>query len=133
MSLTDPATRRVVAVVPDLFFSAKIAAVAKAAGVELVIVPQAQALAACAAPPPALVLLDLHAPGEPLALVRALKAGTATRAIPVVGFYSHVEDARRRDALAAGIDRALPRSAFVAQLPALLEGGAPEAGSGTPA
>jgi len=54
--------------------------------------------------------------------VRTLKADSRTRAIPIVGFYSHVEGERRRAALAAGIDEALPRSAFVVRLPALLAG-----------
>ena len=117
--------RSVLAVVPDLFFATKIAAVAKAAGVELALVPLAQAASRCAELPPALVLLDLHAPGEPAALVRALKADPALRAIPVVGFYSHVDGELRREALAAGADEVLPRSAFVTRLPALLSGAPP--------
>ncbi len=117
----DP-VRTVLAVVPDLFFAAKIDAVAKAAGVAFATVPIADAPARCAAEPPALLIVDLHAPGDPDALVRALKADPATRGIRVVGFYSHVEGTRRRAAVAAGIDAALPRSTFVVQLPALLAG-----------
>ncbi len=117
-----PESRRVLAVVPDLFFAAKIEAVAKAAGVPIAFAAPAAAAAACAADPPALVLLDLHAgPGVP-ALVRALKASPATRGVPLVGFHSHVDVATREAALEAGLDRALPRSAFVARLPALLAG-----------
>ena len=52
----------------------------------------------------------------------ALKADDRTRAVPVVGFYSHVETALRRSALEAGIDEALPRSAFTQRLPELLSG-----------
>jgi CheY-like chemotaxis protein len=92
-----------------------------------------EALERCAAAPPALLLLDLHAPGDPPALVRALKADARTRGIPVVGFYSHVEADLRRDALAAGIDEALPRSAFVQRLPALLAGDAVPGPSGASA
>jgi CheY-like chemotaxis protein len=114
---------RIVAVVPDLFFATKIEAVARAAGAELSIMPPGQALARCLADPPGLVLLDLHAPGDPLALVRALRADDRTRAVRIVGFYSHVEDEFRRGALDAGIDEALPRSAFVGRLPGLLAGG----------
>lgn len=114
--------RSVFAVAPDLFFATKIAAVAKAAGAGLTLVPLATALERCAAAPPALLLLDLHASGDPCALVVALKGDPRTRAIPVVGFYSHVETALRSAALAAGIDQALPRSAFVMRLPALLAG-----------
>ena len=114
---------RVLAVVPDLFFATKIEAVARAAGATLATVPAPQAFERCAAEPPDRVLVDLHAPGA-IALVAALKADERTRGIPVTGFYSHVETALRAEALAAGTDDVLPRSAFVTRLPALL-GGAP--------
>ena len=109
----------VIAVVPDLFFVAKLQATARAAGAELAVIPPARALERCVATPPVRVLLDLHADGA-LALARALKADERTARIPLVGFYSHVETALRLEALAAGVDEALPRSAFVARLPALL-------------
>jgi CheY-like chemotaxis protein len=130
VTTTPPPSRRaVLAVVPDLFFAAKISAVAKAAGTEVAFASPAEAQARCAAARPALVLLDLHAgPGLP-ALVRALKSDPATREVPLVGFHSHVDLDTRREALAAGVDRVLPRSAFVVQLPALLAG----AGSAPPA
>jgi CheY-like chemotaxis protein len=118
------AARRVLAVVPDLFFAAKIAAVAQAAGVEVAFASAAEAHARCAADPPALLLLDLHAGPEVHDLVRALKAAAATRGVPVLGFFSHVDLATRDAAVEAGIDRTMPRSAFVAKLPGLLAGGA---------
>lgn len=112
----------VLAVVPDLFFATKITAVAKTVGVEVGIVPLPLLFERCAAAPPPLVLLDLHAPGDPPAVVRALKADARTSAVPVIGFYSHVRVDLRSDALGAGIDEALPRSAFVKRLPGLLAG-----------
>ena len=115
-------TRRVLAVVPDLFFAVKIGAVARATGAAFDTVTLASALEGVAEAPPALLIVDLHAPGDPPALVRALKADPRTRDVHVIGFYSHVETDLRRDALAAGIDEALPRSAFVQRLPALLAG-----------
>jgi CheY-like chemotaxis protein len=124
------AARRVLAVVPDLFFAAKIAAVAKAAGADVAFASAAAVPALCAAQAPDLVLLDLHAGPEVHALVRALKAGEATRGVPLVGFFSHVDLETRNAAVAAGIDRALPRSAFVARLPELLAGGGSPAGGG---
>ena len=112
--------RTVLAVVPDLFFATKIAATAKVAGVQLELVPHQRALARANEPGAALVLLDLHAP-DAVALVSALKS--AHPALPVVGFFSHVEVALRQAALAAGADAALPRSAFVSRLPELLQRG----------
>ena len=124
--MTPP--RRVLAVVPDLFFAAKIEAVARASGAEIAFVAPAAAAARCAEHPPDLLLLDLHAgPGVP-DLIRTLKADERTRAVPLLGFHSHVDLETRRDALAAGLDRALPRSAFVTRMPELLGGASAPAG-----
>ena len=118
--------RRVVAVVPDLFFATRISATAAQVGVRLDLPPSGAALEAALeairAAAPALVILDLHAPGDPLALARALRADPATRTLRVIGFYSHVDRALRAAALEAGLDEVLPRSAFTARLPALLRG-----------
>ena len=118
--MSTPAGRRVLAVVPDLFFATKIAATAKVSGVELELVPPARAAARMTQAPAALVILDLHA-RDALSLIAALKQ--AAPAVPVVGFFSHVETALKRDAIAAGADAALPRSQFVGRLAALLSRG----------
>ena len=115
-----PPGRRVLAVVPDLFFATKIAATAKVSGVELELVPPQRAAARMAEAPAALAILDLHAK-DALDLVKALKLAAPT--VPVVGFFSHVEVELRRDALAAGADAVLPRSQFVTKLAALLSRG----------
>lgn len=112
----------VLVVVPDLFFATRIATTAGLLGVRIRPVEMAEAHGACRAEPPALVILDLHAPGDPLALARALKSDPATRELPIVAFYSHVERELREAALAAGIDRVMPRSAFTARLPDILLG-----------
>lgn len=117
-------TRRVVAVVPDLFFATRIEATAAQLGVALEMPSPNAALAAIRRQLPDLVVLDLQAPGDPLALARALKADPATTGLAIVGFYSHVEQALREAALAAGVDHVLPRSAFTARLPTLLAGDA---------
>lgn len=118
--MSAPAGRLVLAVVPDLFFATRIAATAKAAGVKLELVPYQRAAARAGEAGASLVLLDLHT-RDAMALVVAIKAAAPTT--PLVGFYSHVETALRRDALAAGVDAALPRSAFSAKLPELLTWG----------
>jgi len=41
--------------------------------------------------------------------------------IPVLGYYSHVNAETRRAAEAAGIDRVVPRSKMVRELPQLVE------------
>src|SRR5436190_4516925 len=99
--------RRVVAIVSDLFFVTKIAATAEAADVPLETWDLPAAQARLVSQPvthagedspaieeaPSLFILDLSA-GEPaLALARSLRAAPATAAIPIVAFYSHVEQA----------------------------------------
>jgi CheY-like chemotaxis protein len=113
--------RRVLSVVPDLFFAARIAETARAAGVTLVAAGAGEAAALCAAGPPDLVILDLTAPGA-LEAARALKAAPATRHIPLLGFCPHVETALREAARAAGVEEVLPRSLFTKRLPDLLTG-----------
>lgn len=114
--------RRVVAVVPDLFFAARIAGVAERVGVALEVVALASAAETIRGARPDLVILDLHAAGDPLKLARDLRADPATGSLTVIGFYAHVDRALREAALAAGLDQVLPRSAFTLRLPALLAG-----------
>jgi len=110
----------VIAIVPDLYFATRIAATAKAAGVELELVPPQRAAARLATKDVSLVLLELgHR--DALGLIAELKR--VQPGTPVVGFGAHVEAALLRDARAAGADAVMPRSQFVDKLPALLEHG----------
>jgi CheY-like chemotaxis protein len=113
---------RVMLVASDLFFVARIGETARAAGVALVEVGAAGALGFCRSTPLDLVILDLHGPGDPIALARAIKSDPASRAVPIVAFYSHVERDLGERARAAGIEQVLPRSAFTVKLPSLLAG-----------
>ena len=67
--------------------------------------------------------------------VQAARTGAdaVAAARPVVGFFSHVEAQRGRDAAQAGCTTVLPRSAFVQKLDALLaEAAAVSGGGGEP-
>jgi len=110
----------VLAVVPDLYFATRIAATAKAAGVELVLVTAQQAVVRAAEPGVSLVMVELHQKSA-VDLVGELKR--AQPALAIVGFGPHVEAALLRDARTAGADAVLPRSQFVAKLAGLLEHG----------
>ena len=114
--------RRVYALVPDLFFMSKIGATATQLGLIVEELRPNRAITACRNEPPDLLLIDLHAEGDPLEVVRVLKANDGTKAIRIVGFYSHVDQALREAALRAGADQVLPRSAFVVKLAELLRG-----------
>jgi hypothetical protein len=65
------------------------------------------------------VMIDLDLGETGLALLRQVKARDAT--IPVVAFGSHVATEILQAARADGADFVMPRSAFTASLPALLE------------
>lgn len=114
--------RRVIAVVPDLFFATRIAATGKATGVEVSLLGMPQALERISSDPPDMVLLDLHADGDAPALVRALKGDARTRGVTVVAFGSHVETERLKAVREAGAEYAMARSAFTRLLPELLRG-----------
>lgn len=115
----------VLAAVDDLMFSSRISTAAKGVGAHVTFTRSVDAVlaAARATPPPTLVILDLNsARVKPLEIVAALKADPALARIATVGFVSHVDTATIEAARRAGVDRVLARSAFVEQLPRLLEG-----------
>ena len=117
-------SRRVIAVVDDMFFASKIRAVAEAVGVEISFPRGREALLEKAREAkPRLILVDLHNQKvDAVALARDLKSDERLREVPLVGFFSHVETELRRDALDAGFDQVLSRSAFSRDLPNLLTG-----------
>ena len=101
----------------DLFFRAKIDAMAKAAGVPIRFAGSAEEAEGATT-----VLVDLADGARAIEAVQALKARTG--APVVVAFGPHKEGEAFRAAREAGADRVLARSAFVERLPELLRAGA---------
>jgi len=114
----------VVVGVDDLMFSSRISTVARALGVEIKFARSPDAIvAAVKATSARLVILDLDsARVQPLETVAALKADPALAAVQTVGFVSHVHADLISQARDAGVGQVLARSAFVTQLPGLLQG-----------
>jgi CheY-like chemotaxis protein len=112
----------IIAVVDDMFFASKIRAVAEAVGVEISFPRNREALIQKAREAkPRLIIVDLHNKKiEPAGLASELKADDELRAVPLLGFFSHVQTELQRSALAAGFDRVIPKSAFARDLPNLL-------------
>ena len=111
----------VIVVVDDMFFASKIRAVAEAVGVEISFPRTREALIEKAREA-RLILVDLHNQKiDSVALARDLKANEQLRAIPTVGFFSHVETELKQNALAAGFDQVIPRSVFARDLPEILK------------
>jgi CheY-like chemotaxis protein len=113
--------RRVVAVVRDLFFSIRIKETLQAHDYMVAVARSQQALDdALAAAPPALIIIDLNFRGiDPPTTIAQLKGNPATRGIPILAFGSHLDQASRDAAKAAGADRVVPNSKLAEDLPAL--------------
>lgn len=113
--------KTVLAVVSDLFFSAKISGAAKLTGVTLEYVTAQQPLLQKACAQQSLIVFDLNFDAvQPLELIRKLKSDPATSGIPLVGYLSHVQTDLARAAVEAGCDEVMPRSAFSMNLNQIL-------------
>jgi PleD family two-component response regulator len=111
-----------IAVVDDMFFKAKIRAVAEAVGTEISFPRTQEALLQEAREAkPQLIIVDLHNQKiNPAALATVLKADYELHSIPLLGFFSHVQTELQRSALAAGFDQVIPRSVFARDLQKIL-------------
>jgi CheY-like chemotaxis protein len=114
----------IIAVVDDLFFASKIRGTAEALGVTVNFARNVDAmLQAAHENQPTLIICDLHSQRiDPMELARLLKAHAELRAIPLLGFFSHVQTELQRQAEDAGFDQVIPRSAFSKNLGEILLG-----------
>jgi len=108
----------IIAVVDDMFFAAKIRAVAEAVGVEISFPRTLEALIQKARETkPRLIIVDLHNQKiDSNELARELKSD----GVRLLGFFSHVQTDLRKNALSAGFDQVIPRSVFARDLPTIL-------------
>lgn len=110
---------RVLALIDDIFFQAKLFETAKQVGVELRACATPDVLEAeIAKAPPKLVVIDLNAHANPLDAVSRVQA--SGRAIPLIGFLSHVQLDLAERARAAGCGEVMPRSKFTRNLATIL-------------
>jgi DNA-binding NarL/FixJ family response regulator len=107
--------------VRDLFFRAKIDAVAAALGAEVEYASSLDAVATrIPATHPSIIFTDLSDATFP-ALETLKKIRAAAPAARAIGFASHVDLKSLKAARAAGYDLTLSRSEFTSQLPSLLK------------
>jgi hypothetical protein len=119
----------VIALVDDLMFLSRIREAAKGRGLEVQPARTAADAVAGARAGARLVILDLDSRRLPVSdTLAGLRAEPSLTGLPVVGFFSHVEAQRGRDASAAGCT-VLPRSAFVQKLDTLLADAASAGGA----
>ena len=114
----------IIAVVDDLFFASKIRGTAEQVGARVVFVKSIpDAIEKNRDEASSLVIADLNARCcDPAELARTFKGDENLKAIPLLGFFSHVQTELQQAALAAGFDRVMPRSAFTSNLPNILAG-----------
>ena len=108
----------IVAVIDDLIFRSRIQAAAESAGASLTVLPSTAAADALRQAGGSLAIVDLAAPAA-LDRIRDLRARPGAP-VTIIAFVSHVRGDLVADARAAGADRVLARSAFVAELPDLM-------------
>jgi CheY-like chemotaxis protein len=114
----------VIVAVDDLMFASRISSAAKALGVPIAFARSPEAVVeAVRTKAPRLVIFDLNSQAiRPLEAVAQLKGDPALAAVPTLGFVSHVQAELIAEAREAGVDQVMARSAFVTQLPQLLQG-----------
>ena len=115
-------TKRILAVVDDMFFASKIRAVAESLGSDLTFIKSVDALLEKAREMrPDLVVVDLqNQKTSPISVAEQLRADPQLKDVELLGFFSHVEVELQRQAKEAGFSQVLPRSVFARDLPALL-------------
>jgi len=122
MAKSSDSQREIVVGVDDIFFAAKIDGAASAAGVRIVRIKTARDLIAHVEENGArLIIIDINSASlDPIRTIRYLKSKPELKAIPIIGFLSHVQVDLMNTAQEAGCDHVMPRSAFSRRLPELL-------------
>jgi CheY-like chemotaxis protein len=115
-------SKKVLAVLEDLFFTVKINESAKRAGMQAEFVKSQQDTLEKAAEKPAVIILDLNFSSiDPVDLIKRLKADDGTKSVNLIGYVSHVQAELKQQAHEAGCDMVLARSAFSQNLPVILK------------
>jgi ActR/RegA family two-component response regulator len=103
---------------PDLLFSSRIESAAESAGVQVKVMSNLEAfLEETKQTTPRVVLVNLDATGEKLALLEEVARGGACK---LVGYYSHVNSGLAEEARSIGIGLVLSRGAFTRELEGIL-------------
>ncbi len=112
----------ILAIVDDLFFATKIETVARQVDATVAFARDENQLTQLIENDmPGLIIIDLNSRNlAPIDTIRRLKSDGRLAAVPVIGFFSHVQVELERAAREAGCDRVFARSAFSAKLPEIL-------------
>jgi CheY-like chemotaxis protein len=114
--------KKILAVMTDLFFSAKILDIAKKLGMTVEFVKDKETVLEKIKAKPALVIFDLNNDAaDPIGIIRLMKGDPATKRISTIGFVSHVQTDLKLSAQDSGCDMVVARSVFAQNLPMILK------------
>lgn len=114
--------KKVLAVLDDLLFTVKINESAKRAGVDVEFLKSNVDVLEKAKLRPTLIILDLNCSSvEPLKIITELKADADLKRISLLGYVSHVQGELKQEAIDAGCNMVMARSAFSQNLPQILK------------
>lgn len=116
-------SKKILAVVDDLFFVVKIHDAAKRSGLECEFVKTAEeVLGKARREPPLLIVVDLNARlVKAVELIVSLRAEESLKRVSIIAFVSHLEADLKAKAQDAGASMVLARSAFSMNLPQILK------------
>lgn len=110
--------KKVLAVMTDLFFSAKVMDTAKKFGMTVEIVRDRDAALEKIREKPSVVVFDLNCDAaDPIGLIQTIKGNPETKRISTIGFVSHVQTELKLKAQESGCDMVVARSVFAQNLP----------------
>jgi PleD family two-component response regulator len=106
-------SKRVLAVVSDLFFSVKLSEAAKRNGLAIEFVKEGSEVMEKAKARPTVIVFDLNFEAvEPVKLISQLKGSPETRGVSLIGYLSHIQGELKQQAQEAGCDMVMARSAL---------------------
>jgi PleD family two-component response regulator len=111
--MQNQGSKRVLAVVSDLFFSVKLNEAAKRNGLAIEFVKDGNEVLEKAKTKPSVIVFDLNFEAiEPLKLIADLKANPETKGVSLIGYLSHIQGELKQQAQEAGCDMVMARSAL---------------------
>jgi CheY-like chemotaxis protein len=114
--------KKILAVMTDLFFSAKILDIAKKLGMTVEFVKDREIVLEKIKAKPAVVIFDLNCEAaDPIGIIRHIKGDPATKRISTIGFVAHVQTDLKLTAQESGCDMVMARSVFAQNLPTILK------------
>ncbi len=115
--------KKIFALVDDLFFVEKIRATGKGSGIPVEILNSGEELIRrIKTESSSLVIVDLNETAtSPIQTIQNIKSDPQLIGVPVLGFFSHVQEDLKKKALQAGCNTVLPRSSFSRDLVKILK------------